>query len=466
MIILSIINGIFHEKGICELTYDNFKLKDNDKRDTCCNFPVWDTIQAKIIDRRLINNEEYYLIEFCADTWKSFFNFYVLESGIQKLNEFCYIRNLQMLNNKECVYEYIDNEVLDIAENLLNIAEENIMLNYRIVSFCHFNYSHLKSEFFKTDFPYSEVTTASYYSKKTEITYGLFFNTDYYTGKEKKNIEKFNDELFKKFKEFSKLIDNFAKIITEEKKVNEYIAKAVAWEAIQRKAIDYYALKWIDEYENILDYTFNELYMDFYQNINDIDVKYSYIENVLLCNEINIEHSQEILMYFLLSKFNIKNLILCDCFVKHYETIYELKQKIISLDIKQKLKTKQKRKFTKYTIDDIDLMTGVEFEKFIALLFNKMGYSSQVTKQSNDQGIDIIAIKNDMRIGVQAKRYSNTVGNSAIQEVVAGKSFYNCDKTVVATNSYFTTAAIELAQANNVILWDRDLLKEKIRELL
>lgn len=95
-----------------------------------------------------------------------------------------------------------------------------------------------------------------------------------------------------------------------------------------------------------------------------------------------------------------------------------------------------------------------------------MGYSSQVTKQSGDQGIDVIAIKNNTRIGMQAKCYSNTVGNAAIQEAVAGKSFYNYDKTVVVTKNYFTTAAIELAQVNNGILWNRDLLKEKIKELL
>ena len=146
--------------------------------------------------------------------------------------------------------------------------------------------------------------------------------------------------------------------------------------------------------------------------------------------------------------------------------IRELKQSIDSSDIKQKLKTKQKRKIAKYTIDDIDLMGGSEFEEFVALLFKKMGYSSQVTKQSGDQGLDVIAIKNGTKIGIQAKCYSNTVGYAAIQEAVAGKSFYKCDNVLVITNNYFTTAAIELAQANDVILWNRDMLKEKIKELM
>ena len=107
-------------------------------------------------------------------------------------------------------------------------------------------------------------------------------------------------------------------------------------------------------------------------------------------------------------------------------------------------------------------MTGSEFETFIADLFSKKGYTTTVTKASGDQGIDVIAERNDTKIGIQVKCYSGTVGNSAIQEAVAGKSFYSCDKAMVITNSSFTSSAIDLAQANDVILWDREILKDNI----
>jgi len=109
---------------------------------------------------------------------------------------------------------------------------------------------------------------------------------------------------------------------------------------------------------------------------------------------------------------------------------------------------------------------GSEFEHFICELYKKMGYSAEVTKQSGDQGLDVIAERNGRKIGIQAKCYSGTVGNFAVQEAVAGKSYYNCDKVVVITNNFFTTSAIELAKSNNVILWNRDILKEKINELM
>lgn len=442
-------------EGICELSYNEFSIKRNDTKElNIYAFPVWENIQAKTIGEIKIENNEFYEVELTSKSWN---RFCILKKHIQKLTDFCDKRNQKMLFNKENIYKYIDTNVLNIAENLLNIVAEDIMINYRILARCHIIYSHTESKIFKRNCSINEK-----YSFRYELSKDIYR----LKGKDKKDAEKFNEELWKNIRELTKLIDNFVEIIIEEKKVNENIAKAVAWEAIQRKSIEYYSKKWIDEFEINLTKSYNEF---FNQYIGDFqiakDIQRNYIKNVLVCDEINIENSQEILIYFLLSKCNIKELILCDCFVEYYEIIQELKQNIESSDIKQKLKTKQKRKITKYTIDDIDLMNGTEFEKFVALLFKKMGYSSQVTKQSGDQGIDVIAIKNNTQIGIQAKCYSNTIGNAAIQEAVAGKSYYDCDKVVVVTNNYFTTAAIELAQANNVILWNRDFLKEKIKEI-
>jgi HJR/Mrr/RecB family endonuclease len=119
----------------------------------------------------------------------------------------------------------------------------------------------------------------------------------------------------------------------------------------------------------------------------------------------------------------------------------------------------------KITIDDVDLMTGTEFEHFVAVLFSKMGYETEVTKVTGDQGIDVIASKNGKKIGIQAKCYSSSVGNSAIQEVVAGKNHYRLDKAIVITNNLFTDSAQQLAISNDIILWDRNILKEKIIEI-
>lgn len=108
------------------------------------------------------------------------------------------------------------------------------------------------------------------------------------------------------------------------------------------------------------------------------------------------------------------------------------------------------------SISDIDTMNGIDFEHTLAYLFKKMNYNVEVTQASNDQGADLIIEKLEERTVVQAKCYSYTVGNTAIQEVTGAKQFYNCTKAMVVTNNYFTKSAVELALANNVELKDRD----------
>lgn len=109
-------------------------------------------------------------------------------------------------------------------------------------------------------------------------------------------------------------------------------------------------------------------------------------------------------------------------------------------------------------IDDIDKMNGIQFEKFLSLLFIELGYKSKITKASGDFGADLIISKDGIKTVVQAKRYSSKVGIKAVQEVVSSMNYYKASKAMVVTNSYFSKAAIELAQSNNVEMVDRDRL--------
>ena len=117
-----------------------------------------------------------------------------------------------------------------------------------------------------------------------------------------------------------------------------------------------------------------------------------------------------------------------------------------------------------FNLDEIDMMSGYEFENFLKKLFTCMGYTVEKTKMSGDQGADLIISKRGKRIVVQAKRYKGKVGNKAIQETVAAVNYYKADKGMVITNSYFTQAAVRLAKANNIELVDRDKLLKWVEE--
>lgn len=110
-------------------------------------------------------------------------------------------------------------------------------------------------------------------------------------------------------------------------------------------------------------------------------------------------------------------------------------------------------------IHAVDAMDGQSFELWCAALLQKLGYSKvQTTKASGDDGVDLLAEKEGIRYAIQCKCYSSNLGKSPIQEVNAGKAMpmYHCQIGVVMTNRHFTKGARELAEANGVLLWDRD----------
>lgn len=115
--------------------------------------------------------------------------------------------------------------------------------------------------------------------------------------------------------------------------------------------------------------------------------------------------------------------------------------------------------------EDFDVLDGYQFEHYTKKLLDLLGYTSIVTGKSYDYGADLIAKKNDTKIVVQCKRYKDSVSNKAIQEVVAAKKHYNCQKTLVIATSSFTNSAIVLAKSNDVELWDRETLKRIVEKV-
>ena len=126
------------------------------------------------------------------------------------------------------------------------------------------------------------------------------------------------------------------------------------------------------------------------------------------------------------------------------------------------IKGKNKRQ----TTSSVESMAGDEFESFCADILRKKGYSDvRITPSSGDQGVDITCSKDFIKYAIQCKRYNAPLGNTPIQEVFAGKMFYGCDVAIVMTNSTFTDAAIALAKATGVILWDGSVLNRMIKDI-
>ena len=96
--------------------------------------------------------------------------------------------------------------------------------------------------------------------------------------------------------------------------------------------------------------------------------------------------------------------------------------------------------------------TGVDFERYCKKILEEAGWVVEDTPISGDQGVDLIASIEDLRVCIQCKCFAKPVGNKAVQEVVAGMIHWNGTHAVVVGKSGFTKSAQNLAGSNNVIL--------------
>ena len=107
----------------------------------------------------------------------------------------------------------------------------------------------------------------------------------------------------------------------------------------------------------------------------------------------------------------------------------------------------------KSEFDPLDLPDdGFEFEFWVADNLKKFGWDAKATAGAGDQGVDVIAVKNDIKVGIQCKLYSGSVGNKAVQEIIAARDYFDLDFAAVLTNADYTKSAKDLALKSKVKL--------------
>jgi hypothetical protein len=97
-------------------------------------------------------------------------------------------------------------------------------------------------------------------------------------------------------------------------------------------------------------------------------------------------------------------------------------------------------------------MSGVAFERTCGELLSVNHYDVRAIGRSGDQGADLIATRDGLSYAIQCKDYAGTVGNAAVQEVIAAKHYHLTDFAVVCAPNGFTRSARELAARTGVIL--------------
>lgn len=270
-------------------------------------------------------------------------------------------------------------------------------------------------------------------------------------------------------RDFDYLIELICESISSNKKINKNVLSLVCYNLIIDTAIERLSKAWSDLHPEFSEITSMEVALESYAELKSQNVNYLesyqfacwYVQNI----EQNISPNALVVV--------IEKI---DHYILEYEKAKEkahFRKKMLAQDdeayiAKEKdevsvAEQKTDDPNTQVTMEGIDKLSGIEFERFIGQIFSDDGYEVEYTQTTNDKGIDIIAKRGGRSIGIQCKRYSTSLGVSAIQEVYAGQRFYSLDKAMVITNNYFTKAAIDMAESADVILWDRDFLNRKIQ---
>jgi Holliday junction resolvasome RuvABC ATP-dependent DNA helicase subunit len=115
-------------------------------------------------------------------------------------------------------------------------------------------------------------------------------------------------------------------------------------------------------------------------------------------------------------------------------------------------------------------LSGIEFEKFIMEMLNRMGFRAEMTTTTGDGGIDVIAVLDKPIIGgkymFQCKRYSseNLIGAALIRDFYGAVSADRAVKGIFITTSDFTPQAREFAERVGLELIGLDKLRALLSE--
>ena len=101
---------------------------------------------------------------------------------------------------------------------------------------------------------------------------------------------------------------------------------------------------------------------------------------------------------------------------------------------------------------NINYKKGLKFENFCFQKLRSQGWKVKQTPVSGDQGVDLIASIDDLRLCIQCKDHKKPIGNKAVQEVYAGMKYWLGTHAILISRSGFTKSAQKLALSSKVLL--------------
>ncbi len=114
------------------------------------------------------------------------------------------------------------------------------------------------------------------------------------------------------------------------------------------------------------------------------------------------------------------------------------------------------RRNSRSGIDRVDIENAKEFQELLENVLKGMGYRIDSHHHTNDHNLDLIALKDGVKVMVRTIRNKGKVGLKAINDALKLKAIHECHGVIIVTNKSYSGRARDLAARNGVVLWNRD----------
>jgi hypothetical protein len=124
------------------------------------------------------------------------------------------------------------------------------------------------------------------------------------------------------------------------------------------------------------------------------------------------------------------------------------------------------RSYLKTQKDYWKSLTGKEFEKELANIYDMHGYTTELTPSSGDQGIDIILNKNGIKKIVQCKAHSKPVGPATVRDLYGTLIASKAHTAILASTSGFTKGVYTFVKGKRIELVDLDTILQLSEDVM
>lgn len=118
--------------------------------------------------------------------------------------------------------------------------------------------------------------------------------------------------------------------------------------------------------------------------------------------------------------------------------------------------------------ENINSLSGVEFEMVCKRLLENMGFDVETTKTTGDGGIDLIAYNHQPLLSgkyiIQCKRYTGSVGEPVIRDLYGVITSERANKGILMTSGTVTKQAQLFAQDKPIELIDGVKMQELLKD--